>query len=473
MRKIILAQKSFKAKSSGGQTRAAFTPVAPVKPNVTVAHTAPKSALAAHTAVLPLRLFLAISFLAAGWDKLSDPQFFDSSAGGYIGSQLSGYANSSPLGGFLNSVAVPNATLFGWLVLVGELAIGLGTLVGLFSRTAAFFGLILSLTLWLTASWGVSPFFLGSDLPYAMGWLILLLAGAHPIYSLDGQWHKKWRSKNGLTRLSRPGVVDTAGVADSGTNQPIPAAILIPTRLMARRRFIAVAGATIFAGGVTSLAWAKSLHDKTEGGTAPEAAANPTTAAPTTSPNLVAAPTNGGTATAASPAATTPSVGTTAPATSGAANATTSASVATSNDAAATTIVPATTSASAVATTTVAPATSAAATTTVVPAIKGTVLAKLSSIAVGNAQKFTVPGSGQAAILIHEQDGSVKAFSTVCTHDGCAVSFVASSQALVCPCHGARFDITNGSATRGPARNPLTSYKVQVDGSGNIVYVQS
>ncbi len=445
-----MAQKSSNPKTRRTQTRAAFTPIAPISPANRVVQAAPKSALAAHTAVLPLRLFLAISFLAAGWDKLSDPQFFDSSAGGYIGTQLSSYANSSPLGSFLNSVAVPNATLFGWTVLGGELAIGLGTLVGLFSRTAAFFGLILSLTLWLTASWGVSPFFLGSDLPYAMGWLILLLAGAHPIYSLDGQWHK-WRSQNGLNLLGRPYPGDTAGVADSGTNQPLsaPVGTLIPPRLLARRRFIAVAGATVFAGGVTGLAWAKNLHDKTEGGTIPDIAANPTTAAPITtdSSNTTVAP---GVGTTLGPqASSTPVVVATGPTTStAAANATTSGSVAASTSAAST--VSATTA----------------------PAIKGTVLAKLSSIAVGNAQKFTVPGTRQGAILIHQRDGSVKAFSTICTHDGCAVDFVASSQILSCPCHGATFDITTGNATRGPARRPLASYNVQVDGSGNIVYVQ-
>ena len=70
-------------------------------------------------------------------------------------------------------------------------------------------------------------------------------------------------------------------MADSGTNQPLPAPAvpLIPPRLLARRRFIAVAGATVFAGGVTGLAWAKTLHDKTEGGTIPDVAANPTTTA--------------------------------------------------------------------------------------------------------------------------------------------------------------------------------------------------
>ena len=177
-----MAQKSSntntKAKVSGTQTRAAYIPAVQAPPPARLEQASPKAALAAHTAVLPLRLFLAISFLAAGWDKLSDPQFFDSSAGGYIGTQLSSYANSSPLGSFLNSVAVPNATLFGWLVLAGELAIGLGTLVGLFSRTAAFFGLNFKLDFVANCFVGGFAFFPGFRPAFAMGWLILLLAGA-------------------------------------------------------------------------------------------------------------------------------------------------------------------------------------------------------------------------------------------------------------------------------------------------------
>src|SRR3954449_7660350 len=84
--------------------------------------------LAASTAVLPARLFLGIIFLYAGIDKLTDPQFFNPASPGYIGNQLAGFATISPIGGFLTSVAVPNATLFGWLSALGEVAIGLGTL---------------------------------------------------------------------------------------------------------------------------------------------------------------------------------------------------------------------------------------------------------------------------------------------------------------------------------------------------------
>jgi nitrite reductase/ring-hydroxylating ferredoxin subunit len=35
---------------------------------------------------------------------------------------------------------------------------------------------------------------------------------------------------------------------------------------------------------------------------------------------------------------------------------------------------------------------------------------------------------------------------------------------VTCPLHGAQFDVTTGAVRRGPARDPLTTYRVTVDG---------
>src|SRR5947209_4483727 len=90
--------------------------------------------------LLPLRLFLGITFIYAGLQKLTDPQYFQPAAPGYIGKQIVGFASGSPLQSFLIHVAVPHASLFGGLVAYGEVAIGVGTLLGLLLRPAAFFG---------------------------------------------------------------------------------------------------------------------------------------------------------------------------------------------------------------------------------------------------------------------------------------------------------------------------------------------
>ena len=127
--------------------------------------------------LVPLRLFLGVTFVYAGIQKLTDAQYFNPAARGYIGRQITGFATGSPLHDFLLNVALPHAALFGALVAYGELAIGLGVLLGLLLRPATFFGLLLNLVFFLSADWRVYPYFYGSDLVYLFGWLTLLLAG--------------------------------------------------------------------------------------------------------------------------------------------------------------------------------------------------------------------------------------------------------------------------------------------------------
>lgn len=125
----------------------------------------------------PLRLFLGITFVYAGVQKLTDPQFFAPHATGYIGRQITTFAAGSPIRTLLLAMALPHAALFGSLVAWGELAIGIGALVGLLLRPAAFFGALLSLLFFLSASWRVHPYFYGSDIVFLFAWLTLLLVG--------------------------------------------------------------------------------------------------------------------------------------------------------------------------------------------------------------------------------------------------------------------------------------------------------
>ena len=150
--------------------------------------------------ILPLRGFLGITFVYAGLQKLTDPQFFDSTSHGYIGYQLQIFAHSSPLRWLLENLAIPHAALFGWLIALGELWVGIATLLGLFSRLTAAGGLFISGLLWLTATWSVTPYFLGSDSIYTMAWFTLLLTGMGD-YSAD-QWLAMQRKKDNAVLLA-------------------------------------------------------------------------------------------------------------------------------------------------------------------------------------------------------------------------------------------------------------------------------
>src|SRR5947209_19450377 len=94
-------------------------------------------------ALLPLRLFLGITFVYAGIQKLSDPGYLRPGAPTYIGTQLLSFSHGSPIRFFLLHL-MEHAQIIGMLTILGELAIGAGVLLGLFTRLAALSGLVLN-----------------------------------------------------------------------------------------------------------------------------------------------------------------------------------------------------------------------------------------------------------------------------------------------------------------------------------------
>ncbi len=126
---------------------------------------------------LPLRFFLGVTFVYVGIPKISDPGFLQPGASTYIGTQLQAFAAHSPIGFLLQVFALPVPQLAGIGVIGVELAIGVLVLVGLATRWAAAAGALLSVVLFLTASWSVQPYFLGSDSIYAVAWITLVLVG--------------------------------------------------------------------------------------------------------------------------------------------------------------------------------------------------------------------------------------------------------------------------------------------------------
>ncbi|WP_326741712.1 DoxX family protein [Streptomyces sp. NBC_01768] len=133
--------------------------------------------LAREHALLPLRTFLGVTFVYAGLDKLTDSGFFKASGAGSIGETMHAVRDSSAIPALVD-LALKSPGAFGYAIAIGELLVGLGTLVGLWARLAALGGALISLSLWLTVSWQVSPYYFGNDLVYLMAWLPLLLGGA-------------------------------------------------------------------------------------------------------------------------------------------------------------------------------------------------------------------------------------------------------------------------------------------------------
>ena len=134
-------------------------------------------------ALLPLRVFLGVTFIYGGLQKLSDPGFFKAGSPTYIGAQIISYGRGSPIRPILMHAA-EHATLAGALTIATELTIGILVLAGLFTRLASIVGMALNLTFFLSASWHTYPYFMGSDIVFVMAWLTLALAGPGA-YALD------------------------------------------------------------------------------------------------------------------------------------------------------------------------------------------------------------------------------------------------------------------------------------------------
>jgi thiosulfate dehydrogenase [quinone] large subunit len=121
-----------------------------------------------------LRIFLGVTFIYAGWDKASDPGFLTQGEPTYIGTQLAAFAANSPIDFLLNRI-LEHATYVGIFVMLAEFAVGIATLLWVAPATAAFGGLLISVTLWLSSSFYTTPYFLAGDSAYAVMWLAYLL----------------------------------------------------------------------------------------------------------------------------------------------------------------------------------------------------------------------------------------------------------------------------------------------------------
>jgi Rieske Fe-S protein len=91
------------------------------------------------------------------------------------------------------------------------------------------------------------------------------------------------------------------------------------------------------------------------------------------------------------------------------------------------------------------------------------VLAKTTDIPVGGGTILT----DKKIVITEPQSGTFKAFTAVCTHQGCIVNSV-SGGTINCPCHGSKFSIANGSVVNGPAPSPLAPVSIEVQGTSIV-----
>jgi thiosulfate dehydrogenase [quinone] large subunit len=409
--------------------------------------------------LLPLRLFLGITFIYAGLQKLTDPQYFNRSATGFIGKQIIGFATGSPIHDLLINIVLPHAIFFGALVAFGELAIGIGALLGLLLRPASFFGLLLNILFFLSASWRIYPYFYGADIVFVFCWITLILAGPlrSGLPSLDALLVPRLLMSVSPDSKAMLGpvlnfllgvgekdemAVQPQGIAAQATSNPggqtavynstvrgypqgVPQYMVnnqgrpvqgIPQqqkqvnsrgkqaalrRQESRRGFLW----GLFAGGLAM------LGITFVGGKALQVLGGDDSASSLNSNAGSGSGSTSGSATATAPAGSTPGA--------------------------------------------------------------ATAIAKVSAVPDNSAVSFTLPSNGDPGVLIHLNNGKFVAFDATCTHAGCPVQYDPSSRYLICPCHGAEFDPANNAAVvGGPTNTPLTSVPITVNNATGAITLQ-
>ncbi len=390
-------------------------------------------------ALLPLRLFLGVTFVYAGLQKLANPAFTDPASSISIQRQMAFAVTTSPIGGLLAHL-VGAARLIGIVLAFGELLVGLGTVLGLWTRVAAAGGLLISLSLFLTVSFHTSPYFTGSDIVFFFAWIPLVVAGGGSRLSVDAKLAQIAARQQGappptLVPIAFATVQSVCGHYDDGRCRalralcgPAHCPVLAGERpsLYDRRHLDAVDRRTLIAGTsavVGGIAGALAIGAiAAEGG------------------KLLSSP-SGGTGRTLHPTATTggPTTTTSAPTTA--------------------------TSASA------APTTTTSGPSTTSTHHRGTLLGSASQVPTNQAASFTIPSNGDPGIVVHTQQGAFVAYDAVCPHLGCTVGYAPSMQLIVCPCHGSEFEVLTGDVVSGPAPHGLTKLDLVEEGNGNL-YLQ-
>jgi len=372
--------------------------------------------------MLPLRAFLGFTFCFAGLQKLANPNFLNAASPSSIQAQLIASIRISPLHPLLAHLlrfAVP----IGILIALAELAVGLGTLLGLWTRVAAAGGAVLALTLFLTVSFHSSPYYTGADIVFFFAWIPLIVAGSGGVLSLDSVIASRVAAEN---QLGPPTLVpvpfekvqqvcghykhDTCSARGGAPCDVYRCPFLTDERgTIIQRGPDAVDRRVLVVGGSVAAAAAVA------GGVAAGAAAGLGRA-------VGGAKSPGGAGTSAlSPGA---------PVASGSTTSTTAAAP--------------------------------GATTTTAVQAAGTRIGLASQVPVGGAATFTDPKTGDPGLVLQLTKDQFVAYDAVCPHAGCTVGYSPGARLIVCPCHGSEFEPSTGSVVNPPAPRGLTPIHVAV-----------
>jgi thiosulfate dehydrogenase [quinone] large subunit len=164
---------------------------------------------------LLVRVYLGYLWLSSGVEKLIGGSWIGQGAGGAVQSFAQGALQQ--VGGehpqvtqwyarFLEAVVIPNAAVFSYVVVFGELLVGLGLILGLFTGIAAFFGAFMNASFLFAGTAGANPLMFILAILIMLAWRVAGWWGldrrALPLLGVPGSPGTAFRSRTGDPQTS-------------------------------------------------------------------------------------------------------------------------------------------------------------------------------------------------------------------------------------------------------------------------------
>lgn len=130
---------------------------------------------------LVVRVYVGYEWLMTGWGKVTNPAWFGPEAGksitGFLMGALEKTSGPHPdvtgwYAEFVKNVAIPNASVFSHMVALGELFVGIGLILGLFTGIAAFFGAFMNMNFLFAGAVSSNPVLFILQLFLILAWRV-------------------------------------------------------------------------------------------------------------------------------------------------------------------------------------------------------------------------------------------------------------------------------------------------------------
>ena len=128
---------------------------------------------------LLIRIYVGWEWLDAGWQKVNNPMWVGPSAGkaieGFVAGALKKSSGAHPdvsmfYAWFLQNMVLPNSAAFSHVVAFGEVLVGLGLILGLFTGVAAFFGAFMNMNYLFAGTVSTNPLLFLLELFLILAW---------------------------------------------------------------------------------------------------------------------------------------------------------------------------------------------------------------------------------------------------------------------------------------------------------------